>query len=118
MLSLGVGQRIYLGSGLLQGRDGVLGDGVAAGAAQMLAGLGHGGLHNAFQAGGQGPAAGQGRAGAQGGDQQVLQIPPGETLGGENAGGGAPGFLEQTQQQVFAAYVIMSQALGQGPGGS
>ena len=78
----------------------------------------------------QGPAAGQGRAGAQGGDQQVLQIPPGETLGGENAGGGAPGFLEQTQQQVlradsvlpqqqvFAAYVIMSQALGQGPGGS
>ena len=55
---------------------------------------------------------------AQGGDQQVLQIPPGETLGGENAGGGAPGFLEQTQQQVFAAYVIMSQALGQGPGGS
>ena len=85
--------------------------------AQAL-GLGHGGLHNAFQAGGQGPAAGQGRAGAQGGDQQVLQIPPGETLGGENAGGGAPGFLEQTQQQVFAAYVIMSQALGQGPGGS
>lgn len=81
-------------------------------------GLGHGGLHNAFQAGGQGPAAGQGRAGAQSGDQQVLQIPPGETLGGENAGGGAPGFLEQTQQQVFAAYVIMSQALGQGPGGS
>ena len=79
--------------------------------AQAL-GLGHGGLHNAFQAGGQGPAAGQGR------DQQVLQIPPGETLGGENAGGGAPGFLEQTQQQVFAAYVIMSQALGQGPGGS
>ncbi|MEI3311602.1 MAG: hypothetical protein ACLRWL_07665 [Evtepia gabavorous] len=47
-----------------------------------------------------------------------MQIPPGETLGGENAGGGAPGFLEQTQQQVFAAYVIMSQALGQGPGGS
>ena len=58
--------------------------------AQAL-GLGHGGLHNAFQAGGSGAGGSQGRAGAQGGTNRFLQTPPGETLGGENACGGAPG---------------------------
>lgn len=33
-------------------------------------------------------------------------------------GSGAPGLLEQPQQQVLAAYVIMAQALGQGAGGT
>ena len=73
MLSLGVGQRIYLGSGLLQGRDGVLGKGVAAGAAQMLAGPGHGGLIGGggfHELGGEAPGHGA----------------P-EQLGGEVAGG-------------------------------
>lgn len=44
VLALGIGQRIYLGGGLLQSRGGILGKGVAAGTAQMLAGPGHGGL--------------------------------------------------------------------------
>ena len=73
-------------------------------------------LQDPAEVGGEGPCQGEGRPRPQGPDEGLPDGNQGEALAGQELTGPRPGMAEEAQEKVFAAHMVVAQALGEGPG--